>query len=590
MQEFNIDCIFLHYFDIHFLNEVFRTSNRNNVIFELNMATRLALLMADDLYLPASSFCENDTCREILLRLEPLFKYGKIHILGKNPDILDFIEDKKNQYPEDSVQFKKYLLIENGDKQLPPFLPRTHSSTKDISDGWLKQQNNLHTIFQGVPELLTPEFSKRWAAVPDELQGKAFVFDHVSKILNTGNDNFLIKRKIRDIINEYYFSSYTREYGIGIVEGLNYLNTPFKINYSGNTFHYNKLLSIVQQDKSLFVKVRDDNAEDLYILKSSKIWRRRQEQYIEKHVMKEEKSSIAYSFPEASKGDIGIIVALPEELDAMKHVFEMKEIFINQQLFFMAEVISDSMIRHQIIFSLLPEKGNNMAAIVSAKMITMVPSIKLILACGIAGAIPNVESPEGDVRLGDIVVSNSFGVIQYDNSKKFPENIEFNALPRPPCPICVKTIKNFFSDYTNKMKRCNELIDMCIKKNNKFNRPSSENDVLFDSANRKIPRINSENRNENEPKLHLGVIASGNMLIKDPKNRDELGRRLNARVIEMEASGVADCAWLGKIGYFIIRGTCDYCDMHKNDMWHNYAALVAAAFTRTLIENLSDEL
>lgn len=33
----------------------------------------------------------------------------------------------------------------------------------------------------------------------------------------------------------------------------------------------------------------------------------------------------------------------------------------------------------------------------------------------------------------------------------------------------------------------------------------------------------------------------------------------------------------------VIRGTCDYSDSHKNDNWHKYAALTAAAYARELL-------
>ena len=54
----------------------------------------------------------------------------------------------------------------------------------------------------------------------------------------------------------------------------------------------------------------------------------------------------------------------------------------------------------------------------------------------------------------------------------------------------------------------------------------------------------------------------------------------------MEGSGTADAAWSARRDYLVIRGICDYCDTHKNDDWQRYAALVAAAYARALIENL----
>lgn len=41
-----------------------------------------------------------------------------------------------------------------------------------------------------------------------------------------------------------------------------------------------------------------------------------------------------------------------------------------------------------------------------------------------------------------------------------------------------------------------------------------------------------------------------------------------------------------EVGYLVVRGICDYCDSHKNDDWQQYAAIVAAAYTRALIESM----
>jgi nucleoside phosphorylase len=45
----------------------------------------------------------------------------------------------------------------------------------------------------------------------------------------------------------------------------------------------------------------------------------------------------------------------------------------------------------------------------------------------------------------------------------------------------------------------------------------------------------------------------------------------------MEAAG------LDNIPSLTIRGISDYCDTHKNDDWHQYAALAAAAYAKELL-------
>jgi tetratricopeptide (TPR) repeat protein len=54
----------------------------------------------------------------------------------------------------------------------------------------------------------------------------------------------------------------------------------------------------------------------------------------------------------------------------------------------------------------------------------------------------------------------------------------------------------------------------------------------------------------------------------------------------MESSGIADATWNHEVGYLVVRGICDYCDSNKGDEWQEYAALVAAAYMRALLESM----
>src|SRR5262249_59749362 len=54
---------------------------------------------------------------------------------------------------------------------------------------------------------------------------------------------------------------------------------------------------------------------------------------------------------------------------------------------------------------------------------------------------------------------------------------------------------------------------------------------------------------------------------------------------EMEGWGVAVGADLHDRHWCVVRGVADYCDDRtKNDLWHRYASLTAAAYTRSLLE------
>ena len=87
-------------------------------------------------------------------------------------------------------------------------------------------------------------------------------------------------------------------------------------------------------------------------------------------------------------------------------------------------------------------------------------------------------------------------------------------------------------------------------------------------------------RKPRDMRIHYGLIASGNQVIKDAKTRDKLNKYLYGKVlcVEMEAAGIVT-----NFPCLVIRGICDYSDSHKNKNWQEYAAAVAAAFAKELL-------
>jgi hypothetical protein len=75
--------------------------------------------------------------------------------------------------------------------------------------------------------------------------------------------------------------------------------------------------------------------------------------------------------------------------------------------------------------------------------------------------------------------------------------------------------------------------------------------------------------------VHRGTIASGELVIKNGKLRDELAKQYGILCFEMEAAGA-----MANFPCIVIRSISDYSDSHKNDQWHGYAAVAAAAHAR----------
>lgn len=236
----------------------------------------------------------------------------------------------------------------------------------------------------------------------------------------------------------------------------------------------------------------------------------------------------------------------------------------------------------------LSGKGNNFSSIIATKVLNYYKdSIKYIFMTGIAGGIPYIENSIEHIRLGDIVVSNEKGVIQYDMGKNTKDGYEYTFLPRPPDATIYRNSSILISRTgANPYKYWNYLDQ--IQKSKNVVRPEKMDlcdTPWIENSITQQPILPAE-YDLQRPRVHSGVIVSGNNVVKNASVRDQLKSEFNAKAIEMEASGVADAAWFEGKDYFIVRGICDYSNPDKNKIWQSYAAAAAAAFTRELIETL----
>ncbi|CZS86115.1 unnamed protein product [Fusarium graminearum] len=271
--------------------------------------------------------------------------------------------------------------------------------------------------------------------------------------------------------------------------------------------------------------------------------------------------------------------------------------------------------KHNIVIACLPEGeiGTHAAATIATWMISTFPLIKLGLMVGIGGGIP----PK--VRLGDVVVSTPAGqypgVVQWDFGKA-EEGGNFKrtgSLNNPPTSLRTALTKLKTENELNGSKipkYLDELKQKWPRLAPKYLRTESLEDVLFkadyghvsenttdcdvtpDSDDGEEEEAEEESckfcdrakivkRKIRDMRIHYGLIASGNRVIKDASFRNRLKKDLDGHVlcVEMEAAGL-----MNNFPCIVIRGICDYADSHKNKDWQEHAAAVAAAFAKELLE------
>ncbi len=245
--------------------------------------------------------------------------------------------------------------------------------------------------------------------------------------------------------------------------------------------------------------------------------------------------------------------------------------------------------QHNIVIACLPTDGygTTNAATVANNMSWSFPSIQVRLMVGIGGGVPG----KVDVRLGDVVVSNE--VVQYDIGKTGSQGFQRTHTSFKPPPALRTAVSKLRADHELRHHRITAiLLDMLRQHSSmtKYAHRHALQDWLFESTYDHVTsiancescdgskRVDRPVRNDDDPKIHYGVIASGNQVMKSGRARDQLAQDLGAICFEMEAAGLME-----HFPCLVVRGICDYSYSHKNKKWQEYAAAVAAAYAKELL-------
>ncbi|OAR05869.1 hypothetical protein LLEC1_04533 [Akanthomyces lecanii] len=241
--------------------------------------------------------------------------------------------------------------------------------------------------------------------------------------------------------------------------------------------------------------------------------------------------------------------------------------------------------------------GHALAHEIATDMKSTFPSIQIALIVGLGGGAPSMES-DNDIRLGDVVVSNK--VIEYKKGKETENGFVITAPPIEPPQFLLSAAMSLSYELMGTeslqllVRRATaNLSSSCIS----YARP--ELDQLFESnilhgddgeccCRGSSPAESSQlvDRPSRRPdamiQMHVGAVGSANQVLKYSQERDRLASEEDIICFEMEAAAVMH-ATKNRVGTITIRGISDYSDGHKNDYWHDYAAMTAAVCAKALL-------
>jgi nucleoside phosphorylase len=280
-----------------------------------------------------------------------------------------------------------------------------------------------------------------------------------------------------------------------------------------------------------------------------------------------------------------IFTALPKEFAAVLAAVDRHErlgVKGDPNVYAIATIEVGGAGRHVIVGQSGMGKANASAAAVNA--LRSFPHVEHLVMVGIAGGCPNPDDPPEHVRLGDIVFSSEKGVLEYDFVKEVRGNRTIRSAPQRPSKKLLGIANDIIGRGLLGERPWEENITLALRQLADFKRPDDSEDVLRNSKGGQLQHPVDAARRADWPRVHGGAIGTADTLQKDPRMRDHLRDTYGVRAIEMEGSGMQSASWAADLDIFVIRGVCDYCDEYKNDAWQGYAAVVAAAFTRTLVQ------
>ncbi|MBD2207651.1 DEAD/DEAH box helicase family protein [Calothrix sp. FACHB-1219] len=238
--------------------------------------------------------------------------------------------------------------------------------------------------------------------------------------------------------------------------------------------------------------------------------------------------------------DFAIITAIETEREAVCEAFQItpeNRVKEGSRVYWRKRIELQNGDYYEIVVAQSPDMANVDVALLASDTIHHWHPAAMLMV-GIAAAATQEQG------LGDIVVGNA--VYYYERGKITPDGLKPEPYQYPVDPTLWSRIIS--------LPKWNGIISVL--------RPDDTDTI---------------------PKIHPGIIASGERVIADATMRDAIAaghRKIVA--IEMEGYGVSKAAWQSfeRVRHLVIRAISDFADSSKNSEWHLYAASVAAGYTR----------
>ncbi|WQF89869.1 Putative tetratricopeptide-like helical domain superfamily, nucleoside phosphorylase superfamily [Colletotrichum destructivum] len=260
-----------------------------------------------------------------------------------------------------------------------------------------------------------------------------------------------------------------------------------------------------------------------------------------------------------------------------------------------------TMCGHNVVVATLPagqEYGTGSAAALAGQLKKSFPNLWFGLLVGVAAGLPDHRAdPPRDIRLGDVLVAlpvgNSAGLVAYDLGKETGaegfQPLRFGHVLAETETVVRSAIGSIKLRAPHDADALLEHYDGMKHKEHAtgtFADPGIHNDKLYkiNGLGNEEEIIRDTRPSADRTRVWYGPIGSGEKLMRNSRQRNELRDKYGVIGLEMEAAGT-----MNRIPVGVIRGVCDYADEHKNKDWQPYAAAMAAAYAKAILCEIPPE-
>lgn len=230
---------------------------------------------------------------------------------------------------------------------------------------------------------------------------------------------------------------------------------------------------------------------------------------------------------------IGLIGAMEEEIDILKHFISNEEVTNRADMIFYKGQLNG-------LDTVVVRSGiGKVNAAIAAQILISEFNVDCIINTGVAGGI------KSGINVGDIVISSDAMEHDFDTTA-FGD--ELGVIPRM---------------RTSVFKADKYLIDIALK-----------------AANDNI-----------DGKAYVGRIVSGDRFVSSKEEARRLGQQFNAYAVEMEGAAIAHTAYLNNIPFVIIRSISDNADGNATSDFNLFvkkASIVSSNIVKEMINMIKE--